>query len=235
MNSTLRRAVGIATMALGCGTWLTQPSGESPSATWPFFGFAAFVLAWGATWSVVFAVSESDYEAGGEQLRETLQDGGREILWRASAVVGFIGAGCLVPFAIGLRRAVERRVGTDAITPRVLEIALLATAATLAVGFVFRVLLFDSIDEYGPDYISTMYDLSVDVPLTAWAPLLLAVASAAVISLQHGALPRWFGYASVLVLILGLLALIVGPPVNIPVGIWLLLASIASLSLRQAT
>jgi hypothetical protein len=212
-----------------------QTPNETASGLWPIFGFAAFVFAWGATWSVVFAVSESDYEAGGEQLREALQEGSREILWRGSAVTGFIGAGFLVPFAMGLRRAIEARIGTDAVTPRVLEISMLATAATLAVGFVFRVLLFDSIDEYGPDYISTMYDLSVDVPLTAWAPMLLAVVSAAVLSLHQGALPKWFGYASVVLAILGLLALIVGPPVNIPVGLWLLLSSFASLSLRDSS
>ncbi|HUF53848.1 MAG TPA: hypothetical protein VMR52_08765 [Dehalococcoidia bacterium] len=201
--------------------------------TFPYFGFAVLVLGYVATWIAVFLVSEDSLKAGGQAFVDDLDTGTNEAIFRVSAGLGMIAAASLVVFAIGLRRALDRRL-TDSSIPLIIELSMIVTAAALFLGFIGRAMVFDTgFDYYGQAALPAMYAIAIDVPLAAWGALGLAAAGAAVASLSHGVFPHWFGYLSVLAVVLDVLLALTGNPypMNFVGGVWLLAAAVVSMRL----
>jgi hypothetical protein len=197
-------------------------------APWPYLGFLAMVLGYAATWTVVFLLSDDELKAGGPELLEALDTSTNEILYRATSGMGMIAAALLVIFAVNWRRVLDAQSGGESVVPRIIELALLATAVALTMGMIFRAMVFDTLIEYyGGSAVGAFVSLGVDVPLAAWGVLGLAAAAAAYGTFREGLFPTWFGWISVIVVVLDVLLALGGTPfpMNFPGGAWLLLAS----------
>jgi hypothetical protein len=197
-------------------------------AIWPYLGFLAMVLGYVATWTVVFLLSDDELKAGGPELLEALDTSTNEILYRVTSGMGMVAAALLIIFAVNWRRVLEAKADGASAVPRIIELAILATAVALTMGMIFRAMVFDTLIEYyGGSVVGAFISLGVDVPLAAWGALGLAAAAAAYGALREGLFPAWFGWVSVVVVVLDLALAIGGAPfpMNFPGGAWLLLAS----------
>jgi hypothetical protein len=203
-------------------------------AIWPFFGAAALIFGLLATWTAVFLVSDSELEAGGDTLRNAIDTSGNELIFRVTSGGLLLAAASLVLFAIGFRRMVESRGATGEIAPRALEFALVISAAALTIGAVARTMVVDNMYDHGENT-SALIAIAIDIPLAAWAPIGLAAGAAAVLALRHEVLPAWFGWVSLLVVVLDVLLALGGgaAPMNIPGFFWLLLATIVAFMLSR--
>jgi hypothetical protein len=202
-------------------------------AIWPYLGFLAMALGYVATWTAVFLVSEDDLEAGGSELIDALDTSTNELLYRITSGMGILAAALLVIFAVNWRRLLDERSGGQSAVPRIIEIGFLATAFALTMGMIFRAMVFDTaLDYYAGTAVGTLVGLGVDVPLASWGALGLAAGAAAYGALKEKILPTWFGWVSVIVVVLDVLLALSGTPfpMNFPGGVWLLLASIIAVS-----
>jgi hypothetical protein len=204
--------------------------------TWPWFGLAALVLGIIGTWAVIFLLSESELESGGETMREALDTDTNQAIYRVSSGLLFLAAGSLVTFAVAFRRMLGHRLINDSIAPRVLELALVVSAAGLVVGAIARAMVFDTgLDSYNGEALSAMVALGVDVPLASWGAVGLAAAAAAVLALRERVLPAWFGWLSVLVVVVDVFLGLSGTPfpMNFAGFIWLLAATVVAFMVRS--
>jgi hypothetical protein len=201
-------------------------SSGATRALWPWLGLAALILGYLATWAVQFAYSTDDLKAGGETLLAALDTDANETLWRVTSGLGYISVACLLAFAAGLRRLLERRASGDSVLPSIIFASFLVAAGAMVIAWSFRAQVFDGIEEYAADPSAhvAVTRLSQDTGLAVWAGLLAATAASAVGGLRRGLLPAWLGWLSAFVTIVTVPALLVGLPfpTNIPIGLWLL-------------
>jgi|GEM_PF-6364670 len=200
-------------------------TGLSTGKAWAWAGLATFVLGFAFTWApALFGVSES--EAKDPALLTAALDSDANLwLGRVTSGIGFLTVGALIVFAAGYRRLLEARM-PGSLAPSVTYTAMTATAGALIVASIFRAMLFDSFEAYDNTMHSITYALSWDVALASWTVLYVAAAASALAAFR-GALPRWFGWASVVLTGLGMLLMMVGLsfPAHIPMFVWLICAS----------
>jgi hypothetical protein len=209
---------------------------RTQSNTWAWFGPAAMILGYVATWFVIFLVSESDAKAGGATLIEALDDGNNPLLFRITTGLGLIAASMLAVYGAGVRRALQRVTPQGSIVPNVAFTGFAAAAIVLAAGFIFRGMIFDSSGYYGDDPRIAFYVLGVDVPLGAWGMLAIASGASAYAAFALKVLPKWFGIFSAIVTVLIGLIWLTGtpPPGNIAAGPWLIASFFAFRNLGSA-
>jgi hypothetical protein len=210
---------------------MTAIANPTERRTWPYFGLIGTILGIAATWAAIFLVPEGALEAGGQEFIDELDTGTNEAVFRISSGLGMIAAACLVVFAVSLRRSLDRRAD-DSPTPLIIEVAIVATAVVLFVGFIARAMVFDTgVDHYGQAALPAFYGLGIDIPLAAWGGIGLAAAAAAVGAFREGLFPRWFGWVSVVVVVLDILLAVTGAPfpMNFTGALWLLLASFVAM------
>lgn len=197
---------------------------RTQSNTWAWFGPAAMILGYFATWFVIFLVPESDAKAGGATLIEALEDGNNQLFFRITTGVGLIAAAMLAVYGSGVRRALQRVAPADSMVPNVAFTGFAAAAILLAAGFILRGMVFDSTGFYGDDPRIAFYVLGTDVPLSAWGMLAIASGASAYAAFALKVLPKWFGIFSAIVTVLIGLIWLTGtpPPGNIAAAPWLI-------------
>lgn len=210
---------------------------RAQSNSWAWFGIAAMVLGYFATWFVVFLVSEADAKAGGATLIEALEDGNNQLFFRITTGLGLAAAAFLAVYGAGVRRALQRVAPEDSLVPNVAFAGFAAAAVLLAAGFILRGVLFDSSGYYGDDPRVAFYVLGTDVPLAAWGMLAIASGASAYAAFALKVLPKWFGIFSGVVTVLISLIWLTGtpPPGNIPAAPWLIASFFAYRNLGVTT
>jgi hypothetical protein len=200
-----------------------------PGNAWAWSGLATLVIGFAFTWApVLFGISDAEAKDP-DRLFAALDTTTNLWLGRVTSGLGFLTVAALLVFANGYRRFLRVRM-PDSLVPDVAYTALVATAGALIIASVFRAMLFDSIDSYDNSMHATMYALSWDVSLASWTVGFVAAAASAVAAFR-GVLPKWFGWASVILSGLAVLLAMTGLsfPAHLPVFIWLLCATIVSL------
>ncbi len=201
---------------------------------WAWTGLAAVVLGFAFTWApALFGIS--DAEASDPALLVSALDTNTN-LWigRVTSGLGFLAVGALIVFATGYRRLLAERL-PNSLVPGIAHTALIATAAALIIASVFRAMLFDSIDHYDDSVHAAFYALSWDVALASWTVFFVAAVASAVAAFR-GALPKWFGWVSVVTATLGIVLALVGLafPAHMPALAWLIAASIVAIRAEEA-
>jgi hypothetical protein len=202
--------------------------------TWAWAGIATFVLGFVFTWApALFGVSESDAN-NPDLLFEALDTNSNLWLGRVTSGIGFLTVGALIVFASGYRRLLQQRL-PDSLLPSITYAAMAATAGALIIASIFRAMLFDSIDTYDNSVHAAFYALSWDVALASWTMLFVAGITAAIAAFR-GALPKWFGWLSIVTAGLGILLAMTGLafPAHMPAFIWLIAASVVSIRARDS-
>lgn len=203
------------------------------SKAWAWSGIAAFVIGVAFTWAPAF-FGVSDGEAKNpDTLFQALDSGTDRWIGQVSSGLGFIAVASLVVFAAGYSRLLRERMPESLAAP-VAYTALTATAGALVIAAVFRAMLFDSWDYYDNSAHAVFYSLSWDVSLAGWT-LLFVPALASAVGAFRGALPRWFGWLSIVMAALAILLMMFGLafPAHVPGLLWLLSASIVSLRAHE--
>jgi hypothetical protein len=199
------------------------------SKTWAYLGLGAFILGTIVTWCIQFFISESDAKAGGVEMIEAFDKGSTQAIFRISSGVGFLVVGALVAFGVGLKRRLDERATGETLIPSLVFGSILVTAGVLAVAMSFRAQVFDGIDYYGDgESHVTLYRMSQDTVLTAWATLGAASAAFAVAGIRGYLVPKGLGWFSAVMTVL-ILALCLGGvpfPANIPALLWLGVVSV---------
>jgi hypothetical protein len=220
-------------MAIATTTRPGALSGAGVSARvsrgWAWAGLGTLILGFAFTWApALFGVSDSDAKDP-DKLFAALDTTSNLWIGRVSSGVGFLSVAALIVFASGYRRFLKERM-PDSLVPDVAHGALMATAGALVIASVLRAMLFDSMDYYDNSMHSTMYALSWDVSLASWT-VVFAAAGASAVAAYRGALPKWFGWLSVVTATFGVVLALSGLsfPAHMPAFIWLLCASIVTL------
>lgn len=207
-----------------------RPETGRTNRYWPWFGLAALVLGYAATWSTQFLVADSASKAGGEALMSAIDSGNHELIYRLSAGVGLIAAACLIAFGTGLRRYLSERDDGASLIPEIVFGAILVASGALVIGMSFRAQVFDTLNYYKADPSThvTLFRLSQDTALSAWAILGAATAAFAAGGIRGRMFSRKFGwFSAVMTLLIVVLCLVGAPfPANFPAGIWLLVTSV---------
>ncbi|MGE3074646.1 MAG: hypothetical protein AB7N24_00840 [Dehalococcoidia bacterium] len=196
---------------------------------WAWAGLGTVVLGFLFTWApALFGIS--DAEAKDPALLVSALDTNANLwLGRVSSGVGFLAVGALIVFASGYRRLLAERM-PGSLVPGVAYTALVATAGALITASVFRAMLFDSFDYYDDSVHAAFYALSWDVALASWT-VFYVVAVASAVAAFRGALPKWFGWLSMVTATLGIVLALVGLafPAHMPAMLWLVCASIVAI------
>jgi hypothetical protein len=242
-ESNVRREAGSSTgggnsvSAYDRSAYAARVGRDSSERVWPWLGVVAVILGYFATWAVQFPVSNEALTAGGERLLTELRAGNNEPLWRVTSGIGYVGVGCLVWFAAGLRRLLDERSGGMSLLPAVIFGSFLVTGGSLIVSWALRAQVFDGITAYASDPSShvTVNRLSQDTGLASWAGLGIASAAMALAGLGERLVPTWMGwFSAVMTAIIAVLCLAgVAFPANIPAGVWLLVTAIWSTRQKQ--
>lgn len=209
---------------------------RTQSNAWAWFGPAAMILGYFATWFVIFLVSESDAKAGGATLIEALEDGNNQLFFRVTTGMGLIAAAMLAVYGSGVRRALQRVAPEGSIVPNVAFTGFAAAAIVLAAGFIFRGMIFDSSGYYGDDPRIAFYVLGIDIPLAGWGMFGIASGASTYAAFGLKVLPKWFGIFSAIVTVLIGLIWLTGtpPPGNIAAAPWLIASFFAYRNLGSA-
>jgi hypothetical protein len=208
-------------------------AGINTSKAWAWAGIATFILGFAFTWApALFGVSEAESK-NPDLLFEALDTNGNLWLGRVTSGIGFLTAGALVFFASGYRRLLQQRL-PDSLLPSVTYAAMAGTAGALVTAAIFRAMLFDSIDYYDNSVHAAFYALSWDVALASWTLMFVAGITAAIAGFR-GALPKWFGWLSVVTAGLGIVLVMTGLafPAHMPAFIWLIAASVVSIRAKE--
>jgi hypothetical protein len=199
------------------------------SKTWAYLGLGAFVLGTIVTWCIQFLMPESDAKAGGQQMIDAFDKSSTQAIFRVSSGAGFLVIGALIAFAVGLKRKLDARATGETIIPAVVLGSFFVTAGVLAVAMSFRAQVFDGLDYYGDgESHVTLYRMSQDTVLAAWATLGAASAAFAVAGLRGYLIPKGLGVFSGMMTVL-IVALCLGGvpfPANIPALLWLGVVSV---------
>jgi hypothetical protein len=204
-------------------------SGVRTNKVWAWSGLVAFLLGCAFTWApALFGISDAESKDPALLVAALDTDAN---LWfgRVTSGLGFLAVGALIVFAAGFRRLLANRM-PNSLVPGVAHTALIATAGALIIASVFRAMLFDSFDYYDNSVHAAFYALSWDVALASWTVFFVAGIASAVAAFQ-GALPKWFGWTSVVTATLGILMALAGLafPAHLPAFIWLVCASIVAI------
>lgn len=210
-----------------------QPAVRSTS--WVWFGLAAMLIGYLATWLVVFLIDENDAKVGGEVLINAIESEPNQLLFRLSSGAGLVAASLLFVYGAGVRRALSDRTAEGSLLPAITYGSFVAAAGLLAIGFIIRGIVFDSTGWYGEDPRIAFYVMGMDIPLAAWSLLGVAAAACAYAAFRLNVLPTWFGIVSIIAVVLVAATWMTGtlPPGNFPAGIWLIASVFAFGSLER--
>lgn len=147
----------------------------------------------------------------------------------AGAWIGLVGAFFLLWFAGSLRSRLRLAEGADGRLSSIAFGGAVAAATILMVmnaAYAIAALRVEEHDEISPDTATALYDLANGL-VGAALPVALAVLVGAtgVLALRTGALPRWLGILS-LVIMVGLLILPIAWILNLAALIWVLVVSV---------
>lgn len=204
-------------------------TGVRTNKAWAWAGLATVVLGFAFTWApVLFGISEAESK-NPALLRAALDSDANLWLGRVTSGLGFLAVGALIVFATGYRRLLVSRM-PNSLIPGIAHTALIATAGAIIIASIFRAMLVDSFDRYDDSVHAAFYALSWDVALASWTVVFVAGAASAAAAFR-GALPRWFGWVSVITATLGVVLAMVGLafPAHLPAFIWLICASIVAI------
>jgi hypothetical protein len=162
---------------------------------WPWLGLVGFLLGYFATWSVQFAISNRELEAGGTVLLEALNTPWNNVLWRLTSALGYISVGCLIWFATGLHYYLVAHAPQDTMLSTIIFGSFLVTGTGLLLAFSFRAQVFDGLWAYTADPSShvVMNRLRQDTVLSVWAGLGAATAATSILGFRQLAFPLLVG------------------------------------------
>jgi hypothetical protein len=208
--------------------------GPRPRNRWALWGVAAGLLGFVATMGTdghTGDITDAADRLGAREI-ELLDRG----IFHVGVVAGFLAVGAMLVTAAAWRRWAERKA-PDSLAARTFGMALLATAASMMLGYGFKgslaVYLPGGIDEntYPKEGLYAVWMFLDFAPYICWWGATVAAAASVWLAFRERLLPRWIGVAGI-VFVLAPVAFMVGtglpgfPGVVSPA--WLVLFSIGA-------
>lgn len=180
---------------------------ERSAGRWPAWGVAAGALGLYATWFSFEQVPEAAKDEGSAAVYDALTEGQGMVIG-LGARAGFAATVCLLIFAAGLFRLVQRRGAGATLALPVLKMAIPASAGAMVISWSLKAMLAGGmpggVDEaFYTETDTTVLHLFVDqLQWVPWMGLVIGIGALAVLALKERVLPRWIGWVSVVAVVL---------------------------------
>lgn len=183
----------------------TTPTTDRPAGRWPAWGLAAGAFGLFATWFSSQMIDDEVKGEGVEAVYRELEGGG---LVGAGARAGFVATVCLLIFAAGLIRMLQRRGAGSTLALPVLKMSIPAAAGAMVIVWSLKAMLAGGmpggVDEplYTQTDVTVLHLLVDQLQWVPWMGLVIGIGAIAVLSLRERVLPRWIGWVSVVTTVL---------------------------------